>query len=118
MPGFSQIPITLRVPGAFAEVDPVVARRGPGVFPFRTLIVGQRTSLGSILTNIIRPTTSTIQAREEWGPGSTAHLMAAAYFDAGSNVALDMVCPPSTAGQVAAQTTCVVSGTIATPGTV
>jgi phage tail sheath gpL-like len=116
MPGFSQIPLTLRVPGAFAEVDPVVAQQGPGVFPFRALMVGQRNNSFPFLTII--PTTSASQAREDWGPGSTTHLMAEAYFDSGAAIPLDIVTVQGGAGATSASTTCVVSGTIATPGSV
>jgi phage tail sheath gpL-like len=118
MPGFSQIPITLRVPGVFAEVDPVVAQQGPGVFPFRAIIIAQGTTPRTVASNIVTPTTSSKQAREFFGAGSTAHLMAEAYFDSGAGVALDVVTLAYAAGSVAATTTCVVSGTIATPGTV
>jgi phage tail sheath gpL-like len=117
MPGFSQIPLTLRVPGAFAEVDPVVAQQGPGVFPFRTLIIGQKTTAGSVAQLQVTPTTSALQAREDAGAGSIAHLLAAAYFDAGAGVGCDIVTIDDESG-TPASTTCVVSGTIATPGTV
>ena len=118
MPGFSQIPLTLRVPGAFAEVDPVVAQQGPGVFPFRALIIAQGTSGRTVLDNIVTPTTSTKQAREFFGNGSTAHLMAEAYFDSGAGIPLDIISVTYPGGSAPATTTCVVSGTIATPGTV
>jgi len=118
MPGFSQIPLTLRVPGAFAEVDPVVAQQGPGVFPFRAIIIGTAAGGAGVAVNTVTPTTSAKQAREDFGAGSTCHLMAEAYFDSGAGIALDVIALPMTAGHAAANTTCVVSGTIATPGTV
>jgi phage tail sheath gpL-like len=117
MPGFSQIPLTLRVPGAFAEVDPVVAQQGPGVFPFRALIVGTKKTGSPIGNLVIRPTTSATQAAEDFGAGSTAHLMAAGYFDSGAGVPLDVVTVNLPGGSAAAGLF-TVSGTIATPGTV
>jgi phage tail sheath gpL-like len=116
MPGFSQIPLTLRVPGAFAEVDPVVAQQGPGVFLFRTLLIAP----GSATPGVVEPIKSALQAVEIFGSRSPAAQMAEAYFDAGASVPLDIigVHTPGGVGNTFASTTCVVSGTIATPGTV
>jgi phage tail sheath gpL-like len=105
------------VPGAYAEVDPVVASQGPGVFPLQALIIGQKTSAGTVTALTLTPTTSVEQAREEHGPGSIGHLLAKDWFSQGGGVALDMICQDDASGTPAASTH-VVTGTITAPGAV
>ena len=45
---FSEIPSNLRVPGNYLEVDPSLAERGAGAFPFRALLLGQKTAAGTL----------------------------------------------------------------------
>lgn len=124
MPGFSQIPISLRVPGAYAEIDPVVKSQGPGVFPLQALIIGQRIESGNtggltpgtVSELTLQATTSVEQAREEHGPGSISHLMAKEWFSQGGGVALDIISQDEV-GEIAASIH-VISGTITSPGTV
>ncbi len=114
---FSQIPDTLRVPGVFVEVDPTVASTGPGVFPFRCLIIGQKTASGTVAALTPRRTTRISQAREEHGPGSLSARLAKAWLEANSIVELDVVSIED-GGAVKATSTLTIGGTIATPGTI
>lgn len=72
---FSEVPITWRVPGVYVSVDPSEAERGPGVYPFRALVVGIENSLAGITAETLKATTRVSQAREHHGPGSLTHLM-------------------------------------------
>lgn len=88
---FSEIPADLRVPGTFLEVDPSLAERGVGSFPLRGLLIGQRTSLGSLAANTVDRVTSAEQASAMAGPGSIGSRMAAAWFALNRSTELDIV---------------------------
>lgn len=77
---FNQIPSTGRVPFAYVEIDPSQAQQGPSLIPFRGLIVGLRTSAGTVAEAVKKRITSAAQAAEYWGAGSVMHAMAAAWF--------------------------------------
>lgn len=88
---FQQIPSSLRVPGNYLEVDPSLAERGAGVFPLRALIIGQKTSAGTLAAATIRRITSAEQASAFAGPGSIGSRMAAAWFRANRSTELDLI---------------------------
>lgn len=88
---FQQIPSDLRVPGNYLEVDPSLAERGAGRFPLRALIIGQKTSSGTLAAATIRRITSAEQASAYAGPGSIASRMAAAWFKANRSTELDLI---------------------------
>lgn len=88
---FNQIPSDLRVPGNYLEVDPSLAERGVGTFPLRALIIGQKTSAGSLAAATIRRITSKEQASAYAGPGSIGSRMAAAWFAGNRSTELDLV---------------------------
>ncbi len=113
---FSEIPDSYRVPGVFVEVDPTVAQSGPGVFPFRALIIGQTDGTGTVVAGVVKRTTRETQAREEHGPGSISHLLAKAWLEENEIVELDVV-SLADGGAVKATGTVTIGGTIATPGT-
>ena len=88
---FNQIPSSLRVPGNYLEVDPSLAERGAGSFPLRALIIGQKTSAGSLAAATIRRITSKEQASAYAGPGSIGSRMAAAWFAGNRSTELDLI---------------------------
>lgn len=114
---FDQIPATLRTPGVFAEVDPTVAQSNIGVFPFRALIIGQRTAAGTVAAEIVKRTTSPNQAREEHGPGSLSHLLAEAFLQQNPLTELDVISLDDDGAAVASEARVAFGGTIANPGT-
>lgn len=77
---FNEIPINLRVPYVYTEYDSTRANQGPGVQPFKALIVGQKLATGTqpALTPI--RITSAAQAAKYFGQGSSLHRMAVAWF--------------------------------------
>lgn len=110
---FSEIPDSYLRPGVFVEVDPTVAQQGPGVYPFRALVVGERTSAGTAAALEVKRTTRISQAREQHGPGSLTHLLAEAWLRANPVVELDVVSVASTG--VAATQTVTFTGTPTSP---
>lgn len=88
---FSEIPANLRVPGNYLEVDPSLAERGVGTFPFRALLIGQKTTAGTLAANTVERITSAEQASALAGPGSIGSRMAAAWFALNRSTELDLV---------------------------
>lgn len=74
---FANIPSTLRTPLFYAEVDPSHANTARQLQ--KTLILGGKTSSGTLAANIAELMTSVAAARAGAGPGSTLALMAEAY---------------------------------------
>lgn len=97
---FNQIPTDLRVPGNYLEVDPSLAERGAGVFPLRALIIGQKTSAGSLAAATVERITSKEQASALAGPGSIGSRMAAAWFAGNRSTELDLVLLADAGGAV------------------
>jgi len=77
---FNEIPLQIRVPYVYTEYDSTRANQGPGVQPFKALMIGQRLASGTVTTLNPRRITSAAQASELFGPGSSLHLMARAWF--------------------------------------
>lgn len=70
----------LRVPFVYVEFDPTRAAQGPAILRYKTLLIGQRTSAGSIAQKVLKLITSADMASEYFGPGSMLHCMAKSYF--------------------------------------
>lgn len=97
---FNQIPSGYRVPGYYLEVDPSLAERGVGSFPLRALIIGQKTSSGTLAAATIRRITSKEQASAYAGPGSIGSRMAASWFEANRSTELDLILLADAGGAV------------------
>lgn len=78
---FLSIPTNLRVPGVYTEVDNSRASQGPALLPYRGLLIGQKTSAGTVEANTPVRVTSVEQAAALAGRGSMLHLMAKAWFE-------------------------------------
>lgn len=77
---FNEISPSVRVPGHYAEFDGSKARQGPALKLYKTLIIGQRLSTGSVLQKVPTLLSSADQARDFWGVGSMMEQMARKYF--------------------------------------
>lgn len=77
---FDQIPINLRVPYVYTEYNSTRANQGPGVQPFKGLIIGQRLTSGSIAALTPIRITSAAQAKKYFGEGSILHRQALGWF--------------------------------------
>ncbi len=77
---FNEIPVNLRVPYVYTEYDATQANQGPGVQPFKALLIGQRTSEGDIAALTPIRVTSVQQAKNYFGEGSILHRQAMGWF--------------------------------------
>lgn len=78
---FNQIPSNIRVPGAYVEVTNILAQSGLQQLNTRILVIGQRTSAGTILEGIPTLITSKQQAITSFGRGSMLANMFSTLFD-------------------------------------
>lgn len=90
MISFNQIPINLRTPGSYIEIDNTNAVKGlPGI-PSRILLIGQRLATGTVAAGVPTTVLSDSKAAEYFGQGSMAHRMAKAAKKA--NKYTELVC--------------------------
>jgi phage tail sheath gpL-like len=78
---FNSIPSDQLVPFVYVEFDNRRAVQGPGVKSYKALLVGNRSSGGSVAQNIPTKITNADQAGEFFGRGSQLADMAKAWFD-------------------------------------
>jgi phage tail sheath gpL-like len=67
---FNQIPISMRVPGQYIEIDNTRAQQGLPVMPHKILVLGQRRTTGTVAQGIPTRITSAAQAEAAFGRGS------------------------------------------------
>lgn len=82
MVAFNLIPIDVRVPGAYIEIDPSAAFRGLTGFPAQILVIGQRLTAGSKPELEPHLITDKTLADDYFGKGSQLALMCAALLAA------------------------------------
>ena len=114
---FNEIPINLRVPYVYTEYDSTRANRGPGVQPFKALMMGLKVSTGSQPTLQPIRVTSAAQAKSLFGEGSSLHRMAVAWFAENTftelwAVALDEPTGNKAAGSIAFSGSATAGGTL------
>lgn len=76
---FSQIPISMRTPGAYVEVDPSRAVRGLPIQRHKALIVGQRLAAGTVPAGSVRLISTVDEANAWFGRGSQLAAMVRAF---------------------------------------
>jgi len=67
---FSQIPIDIRTPGQYVEIDNSRALRGLPLQRHKILVLGQRLSTGTVAQNVVTPIISIDEAIQFFGKGS------------------------------------------------
>lgn len=67
---FNEIPIDLRVPGQYIEIDNSRANQGLLAQPHKFLVIGQRLATGSVLADVPTRIFSADQGEENFGRGS------------------------------------------------
>jgi phage tail sheath gpL-like len=72
---FNDIPVALRVPGAYLEMDNTRALRGLPGMPSRILVLGQRLATGTVAEAVPTRVLDVDQAEAFFGRGSMLHLM-------------------------------------------
>ena len=83
---FLQIPIGVKVPGVFTEVDTRKAIQGLAIKSYRVLLIGNRLATGTKPADQIDKVTSTSQARDFYGKGSQLFHMAKAFIGQNSGL--------------------------------
>jgi len=114
---FNSIPSGTLVPFTSVEFDASRAQQGPAVKPFRGLVIGQRTSAGTVAQLTKTLVTSADQAGEFFGRGSMLHGMAISLFEANKLFAWDFVALDDASG-TAATHTFTFTGTATAAGTI
>ena len=73
---FNQIPISVRVPGTYVEIDNSKAVQGLSIMPSKVLLIGQKTSAGTAATGVIERVTALDYGISRYGQGSVlAHMV-------------------------------------------
>lgn len=113
---FSTIGASIRKPGKYFEFNTATAVRTlPGNLQ-KTLIVGQRLAVGTVLANTPVDVFSDVDAAIFFGRGSVAHLMAKAALQANNYLALSMIALDDAVASVAATSTVTLTGNAAAAG--
>ncbi len=107
---FDAIPASIRKPGKYIEFNTRLAVRTLPNNKQRMLIVGQRTSAGTIAEKIPTQVFSDKEAEIYFGPGSMCHLMTRAAITANPYLDLTVVALDDAAAGVAATGTVTIGG--------
>jgi phage tail sheath gpL-like len=114
---FSQIPLTLLTPGAYAEFDTSQMRSGLPTAKTRTLIIGQKLGTGSATANQLYRMTSGNLAKEKFGQGSMLANMVRKYRENDKTTEIWAMGVADNGAGVAATGTFTFSGTVTAAGT-
>lgn len=115
---FENLPITLRVPGQYVEFDPSRAVRGLVTPEFKALLIGQRTSAGTVDELIPTRIIVADQAREAFGVGSMLANMATHFRTQNRFTDLWACAIDDPGGGTASEFTLTCTGTVTAAGTV
>jgi len=101
---FDNIPSSIRKPGWYSEYNASLASQGLPENAKKVVIIGQKTSAGTGVSNVPVMVFNTTDAETYAGVGSVAALAAAAFLKANPNVELSIVPIPDGAGAAAVGT--------------
>ncbi len=114
---FNSIPINIRTPGAYIEIDNSNALQGlPGI-PSRMLVIGGRLSTGTVAEAVPTRVLSEDEAEAYFGRGSMLHLMFRALKANNDWTEVWAVALDDASGSVAAAGDVTFGGTVTTAGT-
>ncbi|MCB2200880.1 phage tail sheath subtilisin-like domain-containing protein [bacterium] len=111
------IPKTIRTPMFAVEIDSSRALSGAGVLAYQALLIGGRTSGGSVAEKVLKTVSNADQAAAYFGDGSHLHLMAIAWFAQNPTVALKMIALDDSGTGVPATGKITLAGTATAAGT-
>lgn len=116
---FQNVPANTRIPFVAIEIDPSQAQQGPGVQPYKVLIIGNKKTTGTTVAQLV-PTraTSADQVADYFGRGSVIHNMAQAYFANNQSTETWFVGVNDDGGATAASEDVVITGTATEAGTI
>lgn len=115
---FNLIPVNWQVPGVYVEVDNSGAVQGTPPLRKPVLLVGTRTTAGTVAEGIVKPITAIGQGVEYFGQGSMLAHMIEAFILTNPNAELYAVALNEDAAGVKATDTITVTGTATEDGTI
>ncbi|MDH5633607.1 MAG: phage tail sheath subtilisin-like domain-containing protein [Gammaproteobacteria bacterium] len=115
---FNEIPIDLRVPGSYVEVDSSRALKGSPAMPHRALIIGQRLAAGTVAANTPTRTVSAAEGETQAGRGSMLAAMIAAFKKANPYTPTTMVALDDDGAGVAHTKTITITGPATAAGSI
>ncbi len=115
---FNLIPSLNLTPGTLVEVDGSHAISGPGLFPFRALLIGQKITAGTGLANSVYTVSSADEVAVLAGRGSMLHRMAPAWFAANRSTECRIGILADNGSGVAATKTVTLTGPATAAGTI
>lgn len=115
---FNQIPSNIRVPGTYVEVTNILAQSGLQQLNTRILVIGQRTTSGTVSEGVPTLITSKQQAITSFGRGSILALMFSMLFDNNPYTEKWAVALNDNGAAVAASGTLVITGPATADGTI
>lgn len=114
---FDSIPSSIRKPGKYLEFNTKLAVRTLPNNKYKMLIIGQRTSTGTVLEKITTLVFSDKEAETYFGVGSMCHLMVRAAIKANPYLDLTVVALNDAGAGVAATGTVTITGPATASGT-
>ena len=114
---FNLIPIDLRTPGTYVEVDNSQAVRGLSILSPRVLIIGQKLAAGTAPANSMRLISDIAQVDALYGRGSQLAAMCRAFRRGNTTTDLWAMCVADAGAGVAATGTVTFAGTATAAGT-
>jgi len=112
------IPTNLRAPILAVEFDSSRAFQGPAVLEYQSLLVGGRTSGGSVAELVIKRVTSADEAADYFGDGSELHRMAIKWFANNKTTVTYMVALDDAGAGTQATYTLTITGTASAAGAI
>ena len=107
----------LNIPFINAEISKQVSTTQTVKQPFKALIVGQKTSLGTATQNTVLDIFSVNEAKSKFGKNSMLSHAVKSYFDNNKSVELKVICLDDLVSGTAATGTITLSGTATSSGT-
>ncbi len=117
MISFNQIPIDIRVPGQYIEMDNTLALQGLATMPNKILVLGQRLATGSVAEAVVKRILSASQGEDYFGRGSQISNMITALKNANDYTDCYAVALDDDAAGVAATGTITLGGAPTASGT-
>lgn len=114
---FNKVAVNLRTPGVFTEYDASQATTGPGVQPYKSLLIGQKLAAGTQAALTPVRITSAAVASNLFGAGSIIHRQAVAWFEENTTSELWAIAFDDPTGSAAATGSIAFTGPASASGT-
>lgn len=95
---------SVKTPGVYLLVNLLAGDSSPGTGPLRALLIGPKTSSGTLATNTLRTDIGSMEEILTLTGNAPVAVMAEAIFAEQGIAAIDLICPPDPAGTAATGT--------------